>query len=55
MQVTDQMLEAAMKKAVEVGLLSKMVYDEDAYLKNWVNMRSVLQAAFASAPPETKQ
>lgn len=44
MQVTQEMLEAAMKKAVEVGMLPKMV-DTDTYLKNWKDMRAVLQAA----------
>jgi hypothetical protein len=43
-EVTQEMLEAAMKKAVETGLLPKLV-DEDTYLKNWSGMKAVLQAA----------
>lgn len=44
MEVTEQMLAAAMKKAVESGMLAKHV-DEATYLKNWSGMKQALQAA----------
>lgn len=43
-EVTQEMLEAAMKKAVETGLIPKHV-DEETYLKNWASLKAVLQAA----------
>lgn len=43
-EVTPEMLEAAMKKAVETGLLPKHV-DDETYLKNWAGIKAVLQAA----------
>lgn len=45
MNVTDEMLQAAMKKAVELGLLPAFA-GEEQYLKNWDNMQQVLEAAF---------
>lgn len=48
MQVTEQMLAAAMKKAVETGMLAKLV-DEETYLKNWNSMKQSLQAALDAA------
>lgn len=42
--VTEEMLTAAMKKAVETGLLPKHA-DEQTYIKNWDGMKAVLQAA----------
>lgn len=47
-QVTDAMLEAAMKAAVASGMLAKQV-DEDTYLKNWAAMKQALQAALDAA------
>lgn len=44
MQVSQEMLNAAMKKAVETGLLPKYA-DTDTYLKQWEAMRHCLQAA----------
>jgi hypothetical protein len=43
-EVTQEMLEAAMKKAVETGLIQTHV-DQETYLKNWSSMKVVLQAA----------
>ena len=40
----DKMLRASMKKAVEVGLLSRQV-DTGTYLMNWEGMKAVLQAS----------
>jgi hypothetical protein len=48
MQVTDEMLVAAMKKAVETGILAKQV-DEVTYLKYWNGMKQALQAALNAA------
>ncbi|MDK0999541.1 hypothetical protein ACO2TQ_35045 [Burkholderia sp. OKR4-1] len=48
--VTDKMLQAAMKKAVEVGLLSRQV-DTDTYLRNWEGMKAVLQASLDAERP----
>jgi hypothetical protein len=49
MECTEKMLAAAMAKAVQVGLLPKQVAS-DEYLKNWANMKAVLEAALSSAP-----
>jgi len=49
MEVTQEMLEAAMKKAVQTGLVPKHV-DGDTYLKNWDAMKQCLQAAQDVAP-----
>lgn len=45
--VTQEMLELAMKKAVEVGLLPKYVGLEE-YHKNWEGMREVLETVCQS-------
>lgn len=45
--VSEEMLQIAMKKAVEVGLLPRSV-DAETYLKNWAGMNSVLQAVMAA-------
>lgn len=50
MQCTEEMLEAAVKKAVQVGLLPKYADGEQQYLRNWNNMRAVVEAALAVAP-----
>lgn len=49
MQVTEEMLAAAMKKAVESGLLPKHA-DSETYLKKWDGMKQCLQAALDVAP-----
>lgn len=43
-RVTNEMLEAAMKKAVELGIFPKFS-DQDTYLKHWAAMKETLQAA----------
>jgi len=43
MKVTQELLELAMKKAVEVGLIPEYA-DEETYLRNWEGMRQVLTA-----------
>lgn len=45
LHVTDAMLQTAMKKAVELGFLPERI-DGETYLKNWNDMRAILQAAF---------
>ncbi|MBN3777001.1 hypothetical protein G3O06_05380 [Burkholderia sp. Ac-20345] len=46
--VTEAMFAAALKKAVEVGLLPKQA-DAETYLKNCEAVKAVLQAALAAA------
>lgn len=52
MQVTQEMLEAAMKAAVQTGLLPKYA-DGDTYLKRWDAMKQCIQAAIDAAPEVT--
>lgn len=47
MEVTQEMLNAAMKKAVETGLVPKHS-DPDTYLKQWDAMKACLAAALAA-------
>ncbi|HUT16963.1 MAG TPA: hypothetical protein VMW84_01545 [Acidobacteriota bacterium] len=44
MKITHEMIEAAMKKAVELGVFPKKV-DEETYFQNWANMDEILEAA----------
>ena len=44
-EVSEDMLIRAMKKAVEVGVLPKHPVDEETYLKHWSGMKEVLLAA----------
>ena len=44
MEATQEMLEAAVKKAVEVGLLPRLS-DTESYVTNWKAIRAVVQAA----------
>ncbi len=44
MKVTEEMLTAAMRKAVELGLFPKHAAVE-TYLKHWDGMRECLKAA----------
>ena len=44
---SEEMLIAAMKKAVEVGIVAKWA-DEETYLKNWGGMKEILKAAMAA-------
>ena len=47
MEVTQEMLNAAMKKAVELGVFPKNL-GPDEYLKNRDTMKACLQAALAA-------
>ena len=49
MEVTQEMLAAAMKNAVASGMLPKQV-DEDTYLKNWAGMKVALRSALDAGP-----
>lgn len=46
-EVTDEMLAAAMKKAVELGVVPKHG-DTDIYTKNWDAMKQILEAAITA-------
>lgn len=54
MVVTDEMLQAAMQKAVETGLLPKFA-DPETYLKRWDGMKQCIQAALDAAPVQQGQ
>ena len=46
MECTEEMLIAAVKKAVEIGLLPKYAAGEETYLKNWNGIEvGAIQAA----------
>ena len=47
--VTDDMLAAAMKKAVSTGLVPSEV-DGETYLTTWDSMKQCIAAALAAAP-----
>ena len=51
MECTEEMLKAAVKKAVEVGLVPKYAAGEEAYLKNWADVKAIIEAALSVAPP----
>ncbi|VWC89582.1 hypothetical protein BLA17378_04473 [Burkholderia aenigmatica] len=51
MECTEEMLIAAVKKAVEVGLLPKYAAGEETYLKSWNSIRAIVEAAIKAAPP----
>lgn len=42
---TEEMVTAAMKKAVELQLIPRYCIGEDEYLKHWQNIEAVLRAA----------
>lgn len=50
MNLSDEMLETAMKKAVEAGLLPRHASSEDRYMHREL-MRFILQAALERANP----
>lgn len=52
MEMTQEMLNAAMKKAVHIGMFPKEV-DSETYLKHWAFMESVLKAALHEANKNT--
>ena len=43
--VTEEMLTAAMRKGVEVGIFPKHGVDTETYLKHWDGMKKVLETA----------
>ena len=45
MEVTQEMLTAAVKEAVKVGLLPNRPVDTDTYLKHWDMIEKILKAA----------
>lgn len=49
MECTEEMLTAAVKKAVEVGLLPKIGFG-DQVAENWGRVRAVIETALAVAP-----
>jgi hypothetical protein len=56
MKLTQEMLAAAMSKAVETGLI-RQFGEIDTYTKNWSSMQACLQAALDKADvhsPEVK-
>lgn len=46
-EISEQMLTAAMEKAVELRVIPKWSVDE-IYLKNWADMKAILKAAVAA-------
>jgi len=48
MEVTQEMVHAAMKEAVAQGLLPKVAHGEDEYLKMHNQIQAVLQAALSA-------
>ena len=44
-RATEEMVVAAMKKAVELKLIPAYCIGEDAYLKHWQDIEAILQAA----------
>ncbi|MBK5550199.1 MULTISPECIES: hypothetical protein [unclassified Pseudomonas] len=47
--VTNEMLKAAMKKAIEIGLIPRHSH-LDGYLKSWESLGLVIQAALEATP-----
>ena len=47
-EVTQEMLSAAMGKAVELGIIPKWG-DEESYVKLWDGMKQVIEAAIEEA------
>jgi hypothetical protein len=45
MQITEEMVSAAMKKAVEVGLIPRYANGEDEYLRYWEGIHKILESA----------
>lgn len=50
MECTEAMLASAVKKAVERGLVTKYAIGAEAYLKDWSDVKAVVEAALAVAP-----
>lgn len=51
MECTEEMLTAAVKKAVEVGLLPKIGFG-DQVAENWNKVRATVEAALAIVPQQ---
>lgn len=49
MNLTDEMLVAAMKEAIKQGLVPKHAADEEAYLKYWQAVEAVVRATLEAA------
>jgi len=49
MEITDEILIVAVRKAVEIGLLPSRNVPTEEYLKNWDLIKQILQAAFDKA------
>ena len=47
--MTDEMLVAAMKEAVKQGLVPKYAANEEAYLRYWQAVESVVRATLEAA------
>ena len=45
MEVTEEMLILAVRKAVQVGLLPSHNVNTETYLKNWDMIKQILKAA----------
>jgi hypothetical protein len=44
-EVTEQMLAAAVKKAVDLKIIPSHFIDESEYLRHWANIKAIVQAA----------
>lgn len=53
MELTQEMLNAAMKKAIKVGIFPKYA-DMETYLKHWEGMEEVLKAALQGTQDKSK-
>ena len=49
MNITDEMLVAAMKEAVKQGLVPNCAADEGSYLKYWQAVEAVVRATLEAA------
>jgi hypothetical protein len=50
MECTHEMLTAAVKAAVNTGLLPRYAIGEESYLKNWAAVSGIMQAGLDAAP-----
>jgi len=48
MEISSEMLAAAVKKAVELGVIPKWA-DEETYMSNWNNIKSIVAASIEHA------
>lgn len=54
MELTQEMLNLAMKKAVNLGIFPKHPVSEETYLKHWKQMEDVLIAALQGTQDKSK-